>query len=187
MLADFTLNKKKYLILCGGVVLLCSIFGMFYFMNFRDDDHNEQAVSKTDNDIRVKQSTQIEQIYYYTKCKEEAIQEVTPNSEFIGYDYKQFQQIYPQWNIELFTDDKIKMSLQVNDYCQVHKENNFIGISEGYVAIFCGTPDNKPLLREKTSIQVAKLHPQAIEEIEKGLIFSSKEEMLQFLEGIQSR
>ena len=71
------------------------------------------------------------------ECKEEAIQEVTPNSEFIGYDYKQFQQIYPQWNIELFTDDKIKMSLQVNDYCQVHIENIFIGISEGKQVVTC--------------------------------------------------
>ncbi|WP_418626736.1 BofC C-terminal domain-containing protein, partial [Anaerosinus sp.] len=75
----------------------------------------------------------------------------------------------------------------VNDYCEWHKNNNFIGIHEGRIAIFSGMPDNKPLLREQTMISVDQLHPQALEEIKNGLVFSSKEEMLQFLEGIQSK
>ena len=187
MLDDITLNKKKYMMMAGISICFLLLLGIGYLFMTRTAEHNDQVVSKFDNDIRVKQSTQIEQVYFYTKCKDELVQEIIPNSECIGIEYKSFQQVYPQWNIELFTEDKIRMSLQVNDYCEWHKNNNFIGIHEGRIAIFSGMPDNKPLLREQTMISVDQLHPQALEEIKNGLVFSSKEEMLQFLEGIQSK
>lgn len=146
-----------------------------------------QEVSMIDNKIKVRADTLIVQTFFYSKCNEQETIQFKPDKNLVGMDYKTFQSQYSKWNIENFSEEKITMSLQVNDYCREHKANMFLGIKDGYVAIFYGKPGPKAILKEITKTPVSNLQPQAIEEIKQGLIFSSKAEMLYILEGMQSK
>jgi hypothetical protein len=63
----------------------------------------------------------------------------------------------------------------------------FIGIKDGYVAVFYGKPGPKAIVKEVTTIAVNKIMPQDVEELRRGMVVQSREELLRTLEGMQSR
>lgn len=147
----------------------------------------EEAAVKIDKNMRVKADTVIEQTYFYQKCQEREVIETKPLNHLIGLDYRAFQRQYEEWNIEMFSDDRVVMSLNVDDFCRDHKAHLFLGEKDGKVAVFYGRPDKKPILKEITDMSVDKLQEQAAAEIRQGLPFSSKAEMLYILEGMQAK
>jgi hypothetical protein len=189
MLEHLNFTKKQAVI---GVTMIFFLgIGCFLWW-FTNDEHNninsrDQEVSVIDNKIKVKANTLIVQTFFYSKCNDQETIQVKPDKNLIGMNYKEFQSKYSKWNIETFNEEKITMSLQVNDYCREHKANMFLGIKDGYVAIFYGKPGPKAILKEVTQTPINKLQPQAVEEIKQGLLFSSKAEMLYILEGMQSK
>jgi len=77
--------------------------------------------------------------------------------------------------------------LKVDSYCREHANNMFIGIKDGYVAVFYGKPGPKAILKEVTKISVNNIMPQDVEELRRGLVVQSREEMLRTLEGMEAR
>ncbi len=63
----------------------------------------------------------------------------------------------------------------------------FVGIKDGYVAVYYGVPGSKQIVKSVTAIPVTQLTSMDIEELTKGLIVENKEDLLRTLEGLQSR
>ena len=105
----------------------------------------------------------------------------------INFNYQQFQNVYSGWNIQKFDTVAVEMTLKVDSLCREHANNQFIGVKDGYVAVFYGKPGNKPLLKEVTKIPVAKLLAEDEAELKRGMIVQSREELLLFIEGLESR
>lgn len=183
--------KKRRKTLIGGIILL--LLGLVYLWNYdRQYDYSphgfsETEVAKQEGKIKITANTDLIQKTRYLKCMDEEILRTKPADDLIGLNYSQTQKIYPKWNIEKFDTDEVEMTLEINSMCREHANNIFIGIRDGYVAVFYGVPGPKAILKEVTNIPLSKIMPEDLKEISSGLRVSSREELLRTLEGMHER
>ena len=188
----FNKVTKKIIVLATGAALVASI-SVYYFSNlfFAPKENSfsgeETEVIKQESKIKISANTRLVQKIIYLKCNDEEILESNPSENLIGFTIYQLQKLYPGWTFEKFDKDEVAMTLQVDGYCREHANNMFIGIKDGNVAVFHGKPGAKPIFKESTSIQVNNLMVQDVEELQRGMVIQSKEELLRTLEGMQSR
>ncbi|MEN6412613.1 MAG: BofC C-terminal domain-containing protein [Veillonellales bacterium] len=191
MLPLFKVNKRMTITLAG--VVLAAGFVCYYFLHVPDGEGNrslipqEAEVVKQDTKIKISADTDIVQRILYLKCNDEEELRTKATDSLIGLNYFQVQKMYSGWNIDKFDNHEVVMSLKVDSYCREHANNMFIGIKDGYVAVFNGKPGSKAIVKEVTKIAVDKLHPQDVEELKRGMVVKSREELLRTLEGLQSK
>lgn len=191
MLPPFKFNKRTTMVAAG--VILAVSFLAYYLINSFYGVKNEPIlpqdteVARQDGKIKILPNTELVQRIVYQKCGDEEVVRSNPPENLIGLNYYQVQKIYPGWNIDKFDNLEVEMTLKVDSYCREHANNMFIGVKDGYVAVFYGKPGVKPILKEVTKIATNKLHPQDVEELRRGMVVHSKEELLRTLEGLQSR
>ena len=189
LLPKFSLNKKYFWILGGCAVfllLVCMAYSLLV-QNQKPLMPIEKEVAKAENKSTVQLNADLVQKIYYSRCGDEEVLHTKAAENLIGLNLNQVQKIYQGWSIGKFTGKEIEMTLTVEGFCREHANNAFIGIKDGYVAVFYGRPSGKPILKEITKINANKLMPQDIEVLKKGMAVQSKEELLQTLEGLQSR
>jgi uncharacterized protein (UPF0333 family) len=191
-LLPFTQINKKYAFLCAALLLVMGI--TTYYMVYSSFSGLENSVipqeteaSKQDGKIKITDNTDIVQKTLYLKCNEEEILRTKPTENLVGLNIYQMQKMYQGWEFEKFDTNEAVMTQKVDGYCSIHANNFFLGIRDGHVAVFYGKPDYKPILKEITAIEINKLMPQDVEELQRGLVVQSKEELLRTLEGMQSR
>jgi hypothetical protein len=190
---SFPKIAKKYIVLLSSVFLITAfVVGYYLFEHYSNGNDKlgvprETEVVKQDANIKVTVDTDLVQKLVYLKCGDKEVVRTKPADNLIGLDYQQFQKVYPGWTIEKFHTPEIEMTLQVDSFCREHANNMFVGIKDGYVTVFYGKPGSRPIVKEITKIQAGKLMSQDMEELRRGLIVRSKEELLRTLEGLQSR
>lgn len=189
---SFTKLNKKYTFLCLGIFFIVGISAYYIaYLSFLDEDNliipQETEVVKQDAKIKITNNTELVQKIIYLKCNDEEVLRTKPTENLVGLNIYQTQKIYQGWTFDKFDNTEVDMTLKVDSYCREHTNNMFIGVKDGRVAVFYGKPDYKPIVKETTSIQVNKLMPRDVEELEHGMIVQSKEELLRTLEGMQSR
>ncbi|MCX7780425.1 MAG: BofC C-terminal domain-containing protein [Negativicutes bacterium] len=147
----------------------------------------EAEVAKQELKIKILATTDLLQRIIYLKCGDEEVFRTKPAANLVGLNYQQVQKIYAGWAIDKFDTNEVEMTLKVDSYCREHANNMFLGIKDGYIAIYYGKPGPKAIVKEVTNIPVNKLMPQDVEELRRGLEVQSREELLRTLEGMQSR
>ena len=190
MLPLFKCSKRQILTITGIVLAIgCAAY---YFVNYSNADNKplmpqETEVAKQDSKIKINSNTDLVQKIVYLKCKDEEVLRSKPAENLIGLNYYQIHKIYQGWTIDMFDNLDVTMTLKVDSFCREHANNMFIGVKDGYVAVFYGRPGPKAIVKETTKISVSKLHPQDVEELKRGMVVQSREELLQTLEGMESR
>lgn len=187
----FTKNAKQRIILASGV--LAAVFVLaYYFGGFsllRDNQQKsplDTEVAK-DSKIKITASTDLVQKIVYLRCNDEEVFRTKPADNLIGLNIYQVQKVYSGWTIEHFDTQVVEMSLKVDSYCREHANNMFIGMKDGFVAVYYGKPGPKAIVKEITSIPVSSLSGEDEEELRRGLVVKSREDLLRTLEGMQSR
>lgn len=187
------LHSSKIRTIAVVLVLAVISIGMWYWLHPSASTENppllprDAKVVKQDNNIKITSGTDILQRIVYTKCNDEETFRTKPADNLAGLSYQQFQKVYPGWSIVKFDTTEIEMTLKVDSYCREHANNMFIGIKDGYVAIYQGKPGNKPVLKEVTKIPVSRLMNEDADELRRGMVVQSREELLRFIEGLDSR
>lgn len=146
--------------------------------------HNAE-VAQQGLQIKVTPQTQIIQKIKYTKCGEEEVIQELANDKLIGMNAQQIRQVYQGWSLETFDIKEVMLTLVVDGYCKKHSDNMFLGIHNGFVAVYYGTPGTTALLKEETNISLQSIHPQDQKDLEQGIIVKDRSELLQTLEGLQ--
>jgi hypothetical protein len=147
----------------------------------------ESEMVRQDAKIKVNGQTDIVQTILYLKCGDEEVFRTKPAERLIGLSYDQVQKVYAGWLIEKFDTSEITMSLQVNSLCREHANNMYVGIHNGFIAVYYGKPGSKSVLKEVTTIPITQLTEQDLAELQRGLLVHSKEELLKTIEGMYSR
>lgn len=188
MLPITKMNKYIYIVALFIVLILSGAYFFGYFSAAKGipGTPKTEAVQQ-DSKIKVTKDTILKQKLIYTRCDDVETYSTKAPDNLIGVNFMQMQKMYPGWTIEKFDINEIEMSLKVNSLCREHANNMFIGIKDGFVAVFYGKPGGKIIVKEVTQIPVANLMPNDQEELKRGLIVSSREEMFKTLEGLQSR
>ena len=189
---SFITGKKKSMLIAGIVFLLLAASQYYFYQKPRLDGENpgraqETEVAKQDSKIKINANTDIIQKIMYLKCNDEEVFHTKPATNLVGVNYQQMQKIYSGWTIDKFDIAEVEMTLKVDSYCREHANHMFLGVKDGYIAIYYGLPGPKAILKEVTNIQVNKLMPQDVDELRKGMEVKSREELLRTLEGMQSR
>jgi hypothetical protein len=145
----------------------------------------DREVVQQDLQIKVTPQTEIVQKIKYTKCGDEEITREPASAKLVGMTAQQLCQVYQGWSVETFDRQEVVLVLQVDGYCKIHNDNMFVGIHNGYVAVFYGQPGPQALLKEETNIPLESVQTQDQEELTKGIIVKDRSELLQTLEGLQ--
>lgn len=168
--------------------------GFFSYRYFSETpplvDYRKQLQSEQvqhDAKIKITADTMIHQKMIYQKCGDEENLRARPSEKYIGMTLSDLQSAYPGWTIDYFDAAEVRMSLLIDDLCREHANGMYIGIKDGYVTVFYGNPDSKPIVKEVTNIPVKQLVPGDIAELEKGIVVHTKEELLRTLEGMHSK
>lgn len=191
MWPSFIKKKLGFLVIFAVFVISASAHHYLY-QQPRIEGNNPSApleaeVSKQDSKIKIAANTDLIQKIIYLKCNDEEVFRTKPASNLVGLNYQQLQKVYSGWTIDKFDMTEVEMTLKVDSYCREHANHMFLGIKDGYIAIYYGKPGPKAIVKEVTNIQVNKLMPQDVEELRRGMEVQSREDLLRTLEGMQSR
>ena len=186
------LQSKKIRLSLGIIAVFVAVLvvsAMLFFPLGKDYGGIEMdaQAAKQDGKIKVTAETNMIQTIHYRKCGEDEVFHTKPADNLIGLNYNQIVKMYPDWSIEKFDTGAVEMSLNVDSYCREHANNTFIGIQDGYVASFYGKPGPKAILKEKTKLETSSLTAQDLEELKRGIVVQSREELMRTLEGLGSR
>lgn len=187
------LNVRRWW-LVGGLIALAGVFAYIGYAQLTKNppivDYRAKLKTETvqqDAKQKITAETIITQKMVYLKCGDEEILRARPSENYVGLTLAQLQAAYPGWTIEYFDPAQVRMTLLVDSFCREHANGLYLGIKDGYVAVYYGRPGIKPIVKEVTKISVNRLVAEDIAELEKGIIVNTKEELLRTLEGMQSQ
>lgn len=136
---------------------------------------------------RVRENTVFEQTIHYIGCNEDETIREKAATNVVGMTREEVAQLYRDWKIDSFTPQTVVLKLAVNGVCKEHRKAQFVGVHEGKVAVYYGTPSKKAIVKEVTEIDISTLIPQVRDELQKGITFRTEEERLRIMEGLQAR
>lgn len=183
--------KKKWVI--AGIAGLVGVFFLAYslsndfFKSAQRDLPEAVKFAGQDAKIKITPSTDLVQRIIYTKCNDEEVTHTKPADNLIGLNYQQVQKVYVGWNIDKFDTEEVVLTLKSDGFCREHANNMFIGVKDGYVAVYYGKPGTKAILKEVTALSASKITPQDLAELEQGVVVETREQLLRTLEGMQAR
>lgn len=187
----FPQNLKRRALLAAGLVaavlMLAAYAGGMLPWPGKQRPAQDAEVGKQDTKIKITATTDFAQKITYLKCGDEEVYRTKPADNLIGLNLAQVQKVYAGWTIDKFDAQEVEMSLKVDSYCREHANNTFIGVKDGFVAVYQGRPGPRAIVREVTAIPVRNLSAEDIEELRQGMVVKSREELLRTLEGMQSR
>ncbi|ADL12241.1 BofC C-terminal domain-containing protein [Acetohalobium arabaticum] len=210
------LDKKKIILISLVIILLASVityFGLDLRNNESTPQKEDRIKSEAEEDITQSQQkfsqlikekreefeTKLELTEerlltgpnpslifktYYTRCGDIVVDHKKAKNEF---EINNLVAKYPQWTLAKKGKERIILKRRVDKVCPEHKEEMYLGIKDGTVAIFYGNPDDEQeILKRKTNISVDLLPAEEIESLKEGIIVESQKELLALLEGLSS-
>lgn len=187
-------KKKKVIWTVLGMVIIASF--AFSFLVFRE--HNlkqEKYLTKSDvtekkpevKENVINENTEIVTKVIYEQTGQQEVTTIKPTQDMLGLTKKDLQEVYNGWIIEEFSPNKVQLTLRVKKQAEgLKKPKLYLGIKNGYVAVFQEPPGPKAKLKQLTKIPVKSLPEQEAKDLEKGIQVKSEEEMLEILEGLSS-
>ena len=183
-------KTRQRLLLAAGLVAVAMLVAYGAGLIPRsggDRPLRETEVAKQDAKIKIAASTDLVQTISYLKCGDEEVFRTKPADNLIGLNVAQVQKIYAGWTMDRFDTNEVAMSLKVDSYCREHANNMFLGTKDGYVAVYYGKPGPRAIVREVTRIPLQRLSAEDVEELRRGMVLKSREELLRTLEGMQAQ
>ena len=145
--------------------------------NFNNIESNVSQIS----DVKLNPGAKLIYTSHYVKCDDKIIQEEIIGDDLSGCTRDELKELKKEWEIVSFAPDEVSLIRVINDVCDNHY---YIGIQDGYVALFQGIPGIKSLLIEQTDIIVDTLREDDRLILKEGLVIKDQEEFLKIREGL---
>lgn len=145
-----------------------------------DNTHANKDIVKTQR-IELKPGAKLIFLTHFNGCGHEEITEELLEDALFGFTKEELEENMKDWTVEYFSPEQVNLRREVNGSCSEHY---YIGIYEGYVALFQGRPGFEGSLIEKTDIMADVLREDDRIILEKGLVIENKQEFLKIREGL---
>ena len=199
-------NKNRYIIaillvltmMAGGYVLGMHFGQQQLKDNLKNNNEEQgfetmQTTRKSEREIigqeisAINVTTENTQLIFetnYTSCNDQIIEERKVESNEIGLKRQDIKAKFPDWNVSEFSSIRVILTKELNDYCP----NHFVlKDRDGMVVIYMPSEvEDKERNIQQTQISINKLPPDVQDEIRKGLVMDSLEEVEYFLESLDS-
>lgn len=120
---------------------------------------------------------------YYTKCKDERIEERRAEDSEIGLNRQEIKAKFPNWEVREFSSPQVILTKELNEYCP----NHFIlKAKDGIVVIYLPSDEENTERNIEKTQSINNLPSHVQEEIRKGLVLDSLEEVEYFMESLDS-
>lgn len=117
-------------------------------------------------------------------CGHESVAVTSIDAKMLGLTRSEFERRNPRLKVREFSPDRIEVEIRQPEMCRECRASQFIGVRDGYVAVFAGRPDRPGPALEVTRILLARLpQPEQIR-LAKGIAVKDTGERLQILEGL---
>lgn len=148
-------------------------------------DNGSRSVTHLASDARAVPGARLTMLTHYLVCGHDEI-EVHPCMPvaMVGLDEEGLRRAYPQWDVETITQDEVLLKKEVNSLCTDGRQHRFVTAQDGYITVFYGSQPPPAIVSRKTDIDITSLMPQDREAIEKGIVLTSDQEVLDLLEGL---
>ncbi|HZJ58114.1 MAG TPA: hypothetical protein VFD89_07760 [Clostridia bacterium] len=162
----------------------------------KGDEPGYQVVRSSDNDDLDTQGHQVPPIEVitgdtflvfekkYQKCGHKRVEERTAGEDEIGLSIQSITLKFPEWNITEYTTERVVFVREVNDFCPGHF---ILKDRDGLVVIYMPTDEGDVYKSvEETQISTGALPAEIQDEIRKGLVLDTLEEVEHFMENLES-
>ena len=121
---------------------------------------------------------------YYRGCKETKVEERKVMGHEIGFDREGLKLAHPLWSIGGFSPSRVILNMEVDGYCPEHF---LVKDKDGMIAIYTPSESgDEDILFEETDIPTFILPDEIKDEILRGLVVDSTEELEHFMENFES-
>ncbi|HHY98159.1 MAG TPA: hypothetical protein GX509_05425 [Firmicutes bacterium] len=118
------------------------------------------------------------------ECGHEEVESRDAPPEMIGLDREGLKTECKDWNIVEFSPGRVILESHRPGMSPKCRRTMHVGVKDGFVAVFYGTPAARCQVKSITQIPVSGLPPAEREDLEKGIVVSGEEELLKLLEGL---
>lgn len=91
--------------------------------------------------------------------------------------------IHENREISVCTGEALVLNGEFPGLCPVCQEEEFIGVYQGYVAVYAGRPGRPGPVKEMTLLSIEGLPGEEVADLETGITFAGREEKLHILEA----
>ncbi|TYP48700.1 BofC C-terminal domain-containing protein [Thermosediminibacter litoriperuensis] len=163
-------------------------FGYGFFLSFLDFNKTQDMERISGNtealqlpEEKLNPGAKIVFVTRYRGCGHELQKENSADDKFLGYTKTQLQEEFKEWKVESFSSSQVILKREVDGICENHY---YIGLYDGYVALFQGEPGKNSKVLEKTDIPAEILKEEDRRLLENGIIINSRDEFLKIREGL---
>ncbi len=148
-----------------------------------DDVSQTEAVVQAQV-ITPQEGCELLQTMTYTRCEHTVVRRTAAPNELQGKTLEDVREMYTDWQITEFAPKLIKMEKQMQLFCPDHLV--LMRDGAGMLCVFENKYGDAMALVNELNIAVKDLPAAAREEAERGIGFSSAEEMEMWLESVES-
>lgn len=181
-------KRKNMVIICLMIITLCTIFSACSIAGIEITKSNgeevEGSLENNQGNIVTKTTTSVTFKRYYTKTNTKKTETVNIEAGNVGLNQAQFSEKYKDWTVESFSSDLIVLSKTIDSYPKgyyiitVNDETK-----EKYIAVYSFDEDGNKNIVEQTNTPIELLDSTAAEEIQKGIVVQSEDEMYNILQN----
>lgn len=179
--------KRNTLLLLLSAVVLLAIAAVTLLLPGSSTAPDElppaQAVDAADA-VTVAEGCELMQTLTYTRCEHVVTRRVTAPVELYGKTLKEVEALYPEWRITEFAPTLIKMEQQPDIFCPDHVV--LMPNGAGVLCVFENKYGDALALISELDLELGSLSSAVQEDLERGIGFSSMQELEQWLESVES-
>lgn len=138
----------------------------------------------TGDGSRIDSSTKVTYRLIYAECGHEQITEGLAPAELIGLDREDLERMQWKWRVTGFEPGYVTLTRIQEGLCPEDETFRWIGIVDGYIAVFYGKPRPDAHLKERTNIKASTLYPEDRLRLERGVWVKGDQEVEAVLEGL---
>ena len=147
------------------------------------------AASEPDRQVSLAETVlseegELYQTLTYTRCSHEVTRRLTAPVELYGKTLEEVAALYPDWRITEFSAAEVKMERKPDLFCPDHMV--IMPDGAGFLCVYENKYGEAMALVRELGIPLSSLPAAVKEEAERGMGFSTAEEMEMWLEGAES-
>lgn len=142
-----------------------------------------QTVDSADT-VKVGEGCELLQTLTYTRCEHVVTRRVTAPVELYGKTLNEVEALYPEWHITEFGAQLIKMEQQPDIYCPDHVV--LMPNGAGVLCVFENKYGDALALKTELTLEMSSLPSAVQEDLQRGIGFSTIQELEQWLESVES-
>lgn len=172
--------------LLAFVVFCCFAVAGFLFAYHpvsEEETAEQKVVPIAGDNAAIQKDTQMVYQYYYTKDQMTKEQKEPAQDYLIGLDRKQLESIFQGWQLVYFSPEKVILRCSVEGSST---ESYILGISNGYLAVFCERDGKQITLTEKTDIPIDILPAAEQQQLREGIRVNGEENLAKLLSDYTS-